>query len=55
MNMHLECFGTQGEAGGSEKALENVFHQSGFPIRQAVPVVLLRLGFAPGLVGLGIS
>ena len=40
MYTHLGCFGAQGEAGGSEKALKNVFHQSGFPIRQVVPVGL---------------
>jgi hypothetical protein len=39
---HLGCFGARGGAGGSEKALENVFQKSGFPIRQAVPVGLAR-------------
>jgi hypothetical protein len=32
-------------AGGSEKALDNVFRKSGFPIRQAVPVGLARARF----------
>jgi len=53
MYTHLGCFGAQGEAGESEKVLENMFHQSRFPIRQAAG--LLGLGFAPEFIGLGIS
>ena len=53
--IHLGCFGARGRAGGSAKAFGNAFQKSGFPIRQVVPVGLLELGFAPGLVGLGFS
>lgn len=53
--IHLGCFGARGRAGGSAKSLDNAFQKSGFPIRQAVPVGLLELGFAPGLVVLGFS
>jgi len=37
---HLGCFNARGGAGGSRKALENVFQKSGFQIGQAVPVGL---------------
>jgi hypothetical protein len=43
--IHLGCFDARGGAGGSEKALDNVFQKSGFPIRQAVPVELARARF----------
>jgi hypothetical protein len=42
ISIHLGYFGARGGAGGSEKALENVFRKSAFPIRQAVSVGLAR-------------
>jgi hypothetical protein len=52
---HLGCFSAPGEAGGSSRAFDNAYHQSGFPIWQAVPDGLLALRFAPGRVGLGFA
>ena len=51
-NTHLGCFGAPGEAGGCGRTCGNVFQKSGFQIRQGVPVGLLGLRIAAGLVGL---
>ena len=45
LHTHLGYFGVSGRAGGSGRGFDNAYHQSVFPIRQAVPVGLARARF----------